>query len=383
MTRKAHFPVLHALFLATVMVVVQSAWAGTQRAGSARTEAGNGYYASAELVVNDSVIGDLFAAGGRVTALGAVGADAAVAGGKVLIQTNVGQDLRVAGGNVEVRGDIGGDLAAAGGKVTIDDATTVGGSGFVAGSDVSLDGRLTHGAKLYANRITIGGQISGDTQIYARQISFRPSARIDGNLFYASEQPIPEEDLSKVSGRVLRERTPDAWNQKHGAPPVSWFHPFFILTMLACGIVLHLVFPNAMAGARDSIARRPLRSVALGLALLFTLPPVGVLLIMTLVGIPLGLSLFALYPFLLLLGYLATAFVIGQRIAVAIRRDTLPNRRRQAFYLAAALLLLGIVGAIPVFGWLVMFLAVVAGVGGWALWGMPRYRNSDPANTAA
>jgi cytoskeletal protein CcmA (bactofilin family) len=365
------------------MVLAQSAEAGTQRAGSVRTEAGNGYYASAEVVVNDSVVGDLLAAGGSVTVLRTVGADAAIAGGKVLIHTDVGQDLRVAGGNVEVRGNIGADLAAAGSRIAIDETTTVGGSSFVAGGDVNLNGRLTHGAKLYANRVVIGGQINGDTRIYARQISFRPTARIDGNLYYASEQPIQEEDLSKVSGRVLRERTPDAWDQRNGAPAVSWFHPFFLLTMLACGIVLHLIFPNAMTGARDNIASAPLRSVTVGLALLFTLPPVGVLLIMTLVGIPLGLGLFALYPFLLLLGYLATAFVIGQKIAIAVRHDTTPTRRRQALYLAVALFLLGIVGALPILGWLVMFLAVVAGIGGWALWGLHRYRTPDEASTAA
>lgn len=379
----AHLLRSRLLCLLAAITVAAPSFAVAARVASTRTEAGNGYYVSGEVIITDSISGDLFAAGGRVTVLRAVGADAALAGGNVLVQTDVGQDLRVAGGNVSVLGAIGGDLAAAGGKVHIDEATTVGGTSFVAGGDITLDGRLARGAKLYANRIVIGGQVGGNTHLYAREISFKPSARIDGDLFYASAQPLQEDDLSKVSGRVLRERSPEAWEDDGRGSPLSWFHPFFFLSMLICGMVLYLLFPRAISGVRDTIANAPLRSMALGLALLFTLPPVGMLLIMTLVGIPLGLGLFAVYPLILLLGYLATAFLIGQKIAHATRHEGAHTRRRQALYLAGALLLLGIAGAVPVLGWLVMFLALVAGIGGWAIWGMRRYRGAEAPGAAA
>lgn len=328
------------------------------------------------------VSADLYAAGGKVKVMATVESDAALAGGSVDIAADVGQDLRVAGGNVDIRGDIGGDLAAAGGKVQLRPETHVQGSTFIAASEIIVDGTLSHGAKIYADRALIAGAINGDARVYARQILLQPSARIDGNLFYASDQPLQEDDLGKVSGRVIREASPDTWDAPNRQHMGSWFHPFFFLSMLVCGTVLYLLFPDAIFGAQESIARAPVRSIVIGLALLFTLPPVGVLLMLTLVGIPLGLGVFALYPFLLGLGYLATAFFIGQKLADASRQGPALSRKQQALYLGFALLLLGIIGAVPVLGWLIFFLSLVAGIGGWAIWGMRRYRGTRTRSAA-
>ena len=347
----------------------------------ARSEAGNSYYAGGDVTVTEPVSADLYVAGGKVKVVSKVEVDAALAGGSVDIENDIGQDLRVAGGNVEIRADIGGDLAAAGGKIQLRPETHVRGSAFIAGSELIIDGTLSKGAKIYADRVSIAGAINGDARVYARRILLEPSARIDGNLFYASDQPLQEDDLARVSGRVIREQSPDTWDAPNRRHIPSWFHPLFFLSMLACGTLLYLLFPNAISGARDSIAGAPVRSIVIGLALLFTLPPVAVLLMLTLVGIPLGLGLFALYPFLLGLGYLATAFFIGQKLANATRQDSALSRKKQAFYLGIGLLLLGIAGAVPILGWVIVFLSLVAGIGGWAIWATRRYRGTGNPST--
>jgi len=338
------------------------------------TEAGNSYYSGGELTVTEPVQGDLFAAGGRVSLEQTVGADAAVAGGNVDIRSDIGQDLRAAGGNVRIAGQIGGELMTAGGTVHLADSGVVSGSSLLAGSNVIVDGRLGRGARIYANRIVFNGEIDGDARFHAQEIMFGPRARIDGNLFYASASPLPEEELSKVSGRVLREQLPAGWSERSMHGGTSWFHPVFFFSMLASGFVLYLLFPNAVNGARDSLARAPLRSIVVGLALLFTLPPVALILMLTLIGLPIGLGLFALYPLLLMLGYLAAAFFIGRKLADAVRQPPEFSKRKQALFLAAALLILSLAGAVPVLGWLFVFLALVAGIGGWAIWAVRGYR---------
>lgn len=347
-----------------------------------RTGNGNSYYAGGELTISDAVQGDLFAAGGRVTVTQPVGADAAVAGGAVEVRSAIAQDLRAAGGNVEIAGAVGGELVAAGGTVRIAEGTTVSGPSLLTGGEVIVNGRLLKGAKIYARRISLGGEIDGDTRFYAQEIVFGPNARIDGNLYYASQAPLPEEQLAKVSGQVVREKTQQGQGRRAAGDRggISWFHPVFFLSMLASGFVLYLLFPNAVRGVRESIAGAPLRSAVIGLALLFTLPPVALLLMLTVIGIPIGLGLFALYPLLLMLGYLAAAFFIGRKLADAVHAAQPPesSKRKQALFLAAALLLLGIAGAIPVLGWLFVFLCLVAGIGGWAIWLAGRYRGSPP-----
>jgi cytoskeletal protein CcmA (bactofilin family) len=375
---------LLCLFLALPL----AAQAAHHRANAvARTEAGNDYYAGGEVVLDGAVQGDLFAAGGRVRVQRPVGADAAVAGGSVEIMSNVGQDLRVAGGDVTISNAVDGELAAAGGSVKITDSATVAGAALLAGGNVTVDGRLGKGARIYAGEVFLNGEIDGDTRLYAREITLGPNARIDGNLYYTSAAPLPEEQLGKISGRVIRERTPEGWTVSTARRGTTWFHPVFFFSMLVCGFVLWLLFPNALAGVAATIATAPLRSLGIGLALFFALPPVAILLMITIIGLPAGISLFLLYPLFLMLGYLAAAFAIGRKLANAAGQPAELGKTRQALFLAAALLVLALVRVVPVLGWLLVFLALVAGIGGWVVWAFRRYRGpgagapASPATT--
>ncbi|TFW05396.1 hypothetical protein E4K72_11445, partial [Oxalobacteraceae bacterium OM1] len=298
-----------------------------------RTEAGNDYYAGGELRIDEPVQGDLFAAGGHVTLQRDVGADAAVVGGTVNVRSPVGQDLRVAGGDVTIADAIEGELAAAGGSITLADSADVAGSALLAGGEVIVNGRIGKGARIYAGEITINGLIEGDVRLYAPDIRFGPNARIDGNLFYASEAPLPQEQLQQVSGRVVRERAPGRWNREHRHTLVSWFHPIFFLGMLALGFVLYLLFPNAIDGVSRTVSNTPGRSMLVGIALLFCLPPLAILLMVTVIGLPLAFVVLLAYPLLLLLGYLGAAFALGRKLAEAGKQPPALGKGRQAAFL--------------------------------------------------
>lgn len=379
---RLHAPsTLLCLFLALPLA---AAAASSAPRAAARTEAGNDYYAGADVTLDAPVQGDLFAAGGRVRLRQPVGADAAVFGGSVDIASTVGQDLRVAGGEVTIGNSVDGELAAAGGDVRVADGVTVAGSALLAGGDVVVDGKLAHGARVYAGEFTLNGEIDGDATVYAGEIRLGPNARIDGNLYYTSKEPLPEEQLAKVSGRVIRERTPEKWAASTArSVSTTWFHPVFFFSMLVSGFVLWLLFPRAFAGVGATVAEAPLLTLGAGIALVFALPPVAILLMATVIGIPAGLALFLLYPLVLLLGYLGAAFTIGRKLADIAAQPAPLNRTRQALFLAAALLLLAIVRVLPFIGWLLVFLATLAGIGGWLMWAVRRHRGTDVADAAA
>lgn len=371
---------MHALTrcLATCLLLacaIQTAAAKGQ--AEARTEAGNDYYAGGELRIDEPVAGDLFAAGGTVSLRRGVGADATVVGGMVTVRAPVGQDLRVAGGEVTIRDAVEGELAAAGGSVTLAESANVSGSALLAGGEVTVNGRVGKGARIYAGEIAINGNIEGDVRLYAPQIAFGPNARIDGNLFYASAEPLPDEQLQKVSGRVVRERTPKAWTGEHRSSMASWFHPVFFLGMLALGFVLYLLFPNAIDGVSRTVADAPGRSMLAGMALLFCLPPLAILLMVTIIGLPLAFVVLLAYPLLLLLGYLGAAFALGRKLADAGKQPQTLGKGRQAAFLAAALVVLALVRLVPVVGWFIVFIALVCGMGGWAVWMHGRYRGTS------
>lgn len=285
------------------------------------------------------------------------------------IRAPVGQDLRTAGGTVRIEKDIGADLVAAGGSVHVVSGASVHGAGWIAGRDVIVDGRISRGAKIYGNTITVAGEIGGDTELYAEKIILTRAARIDGDLSYASAAELPEDQFSQVNGKVRRLDAQPGWQGgREDNGPLSWFHPLFQASMLVCGILIHALFPNAIAGGQSAMRQQPGRSLLIGVALLFSIPPVAILFMATVIGLPLGFALLLLYPLALLLGYLVSAFFLGGRLAATARQAEPLSRTMQLAYLALALLLLSVTLSLPFVGGFILLLAIVAGLGGGAVW---------------
>lgn len=361
--------------LATMVAPAQ----GSETVATSQSATGNRYLSGGEIRLSDPVTADLYAAGGKVTIAQPVAEDAVLAGGQLDVLAGIGQDLRATGGKINIEANVGGDLLAAGGNVTIGKESRIGGDMLLAGGEIRFSGVVMGGAKLAGGKVSVAGQIRGDTSLYGREVMLEPGARIAGNLTYASSKPLSDQEIAMVSGTVTRESSRHDWAPRSAT---SWFHPVFFISMLACGSLLFILFPNAVAGTQQAMRQTPLRSLLVGIALLCTLPPVAVLFMVSIIGIPVGFTLLAFYPLLLLLGYLGAAFFVSRTTAGAMHQANRPGRAWQIGFLAIGLALLALAGAIPFLGGLLVFFAVVVGVGGWAQWLYQRYRSSHPGVAA-
>jgi len=357
----------YLLFLALLFSVAAAAQERTAPV-SRISPSGNTYFAGGNYRVLKPVAADLIAAGGRVSVEAPVGADAALAAGSVEVRAPIGADLRAAGGAVTILSDIGADLVATGGNVRIEDGVRIGGSAWMAGNEVRLGGTVGQQALLYGQDIVIAAEIGGDARVVGQHIELAPQTRIGGNLYYSSARPPAGLETARIAGRVVRLDSRQQREAEHGGPGVGWLLPIFLASMLLFGVVLHLLFPRAVTGVAQTLRNHPWRSLALGFALLFTVPPLAVLAMASVVGLPLGFAMLLLYPLLLLLGYLATAFFLSLRASSAAGRAEEPGIGRQTLFLALALLVLGLLLAIPFVGPLVLLLATVAGAGALAAW---------------
>jgi hypothetical protein len=124
-----------------------------------------------------------------------------------------------------------------------------------------------------------------------------------------------------------------------------------------------LLLPGFTSEAAAAIGRKPLPSLGLGLAILLCVPFVAVVLLITIIGIPLALLLMSLYLLVLFLGWVTVALFLAQRGLATLR----PGRDATRAWLLGGLLLalaaLWAVRQLPVFGGLLGFLALLAGVG--------------------
>jgi hypothetical protein len=250
-----------------------------------------------------------------------------------------------------------GDVVIVDGPVTI--------SGRVSGDVVAVHGRV---------RI-LGGRVAGDVSDVSDRIVVSRGARVGGDLNYGDERPVVAPG-AVVGGETKKFDVGDAF-------PFSGFGVLLAVWLavsvssLVLGLAL-LAFAPRAADAADVVGRdAPGPSIGWGALLVFGLPILAVLALVTLIGIPLGAGLLLAVAPIYAVGYVTGAWLLGRRI---LR----PAASRFVGFLVGWVIL-RVVALIPVAGGLGWLAATVFGLGALivAAWRARRAYPSAPAAPAA
>jgi hypothetical protein len=150
----------------------------------------------------------------------------------------------------------------------------------------------------------------------------------------------------------------------------------FGLAMLVAGAVFAGLASRQVRAAETIISEEPVIALAAGIVGLFAFPIVGIALMATLIGVPLGVALlFQVWPLVAFVGYLVVGIWLGEWVL----RRTSPERVRERPYLASfiGLLILGLVGLVPVLG-IVSAIASLFGFGAVIVLGLRTLRGQVP-----
>jgi cytoskeletal protein CcmA (bactofilin family) len=345
-----------------------------------RTSAGDLFSAGGKIDLRDEVAGDAFLAGGRVSLDSAVGGDAFVVGGNVLANQNIDQDLYAAAGNIVVTGAIAHHMRAAGGDITIAPNAKIGGKATLAGAHVEVKGSVGSHLTAAAESVYVDAPIAGNVELSARDIEIGPRASIGGTLTYWSAQPARIDPAARIVGAVHHREM----EMPHGMRGVGIVVAivggvFVFLAFAVLGSLLLVFLPNFTSTVERAFAASPGKSFLLGLAVLVGLPIVAILFMLTIIGIPLGLMLFFLYPLVFMVGYVTAAFFIGDRAVSALRKGKPLTLGYRIAGLIAALVLLALLQALPFLGGAIAFIVVLTGLGAWTLSLYNRYHAAPAA----
>jgi len=257
------------------------------------------------------------------------------------------------------------------GDVTVAAGETVG-SVVVINGDALIEGRVRNLVLVIRGDARVTGSVDGNVTMVDGDLALGRTARV--------------KDVSLVRGDLTREAgstvTGDV-NRRGGIAfrgAAALFSIFLWAGMTVAVLAAGLVF--AAVGGRQLAGAARLMTTEIGYSLLSTLvlwvgtPILAVLLILTVIGIPLGLGLLVfLLPALWFLGYLVSGTRLGAALVGLAGRESGEHP-----YLAAALglLALQIVALVPVLGGLVLFLAGVWGAGTLALLALRAARGVAP-----
>jgi hypothetical protein len=373
---------LGALTAALALGCAPLVWAAEMRSGEDVNV--TGVFSEMLFVAGDDVklgvtsTDDVFSAGGNVTADGATFDHVYMAGGDLAFQNSTARDVIVAGGDIDVlSGQITDDFVAAGGRITLAREARIGGDAVVAGSEIEVKTPIGGQLRAAGERIELNSDVVGDVNLDGGSITIGPEAHIHGSLTHRGHN-VDISPQAQIDGQVNalppREK-PDFQPLREFAHAASITLLFGLLLM---AVVVALAFPRLMNGASDMLQEHPLRMLAFGLLLAVFAPVLIILLMVTVLGLPLGFLFAALMGALWPLGLVASAYALGMFVRErAHPGDMAPGPGARALWVGGAMALLIAIGFVPVVGTLSWCLAYFVGIGAVAVHTVGRF--SRPA----
>lgn len=314
--------------------------------------------------VKEPVGGDLIAVGGNIDVDAPVAGDVLIAGGNLRLGADIGQSVYAGGGQVKIVGKVGRNVRVAGGQVDIGPSATIEGNLSSGGGQVNLQGSVNGYVQVAGGRVLIDAAVGGDVDAASGHVELGPRARIAGKLRYRSAEDLKRDPAATVAGGI--ERLAMSAGEGHRGDRHAGYRGvglFWMLGLMLLAAVLLASLPRFYDGVATTLQQRPGGSLLAGFVLLVCVPAAALILLITIIGVPLGLLLIALYLAVLPVAYVSAGIVLG---GLALRRYRSAQAGLIGWRIGAALLgvlLLGLLGWIPWIGAAIGFAALLAGLG--------------------
>jgi cytoskeletal protein CcmA (bactofilin family) len=319
---------------------------------------GDLYVMGRNIIIDGTVNGDVFGAGQTITINGTVNGGVTLAGQTLTVNGQVANGARLAGQTINVSSSIGRDLVAAGATLNVTSTAKIADDLIFGFGTSYISGNINGNVKGGASEVTITNGVGGDVKVEVDKLTITSTANIEGDLVYTSENEANIQSGARVGGSTI-----------HNMPEKPAPAPFagmggkllgFIM-ILVVGIIVILLAPRWVSAMADSIRAKPWPSLGWGALVLFATPIAAIIVIITIIGLPVGLIALVLYGIAIYLSQIPVGFLIGRLI---IRRNgEIESRGLMVGALALGLAILLVLGLIPYIGGLVMLLTIIFGLG--------------------
>jgi len=337
---------------------------GERAVVSAQEEIGSDLYIAGGNVSNSGrTRGDVLGAGGNVFIDSAVEGDVMVLGGSITILGTVADDVRVAGGNILINGAVAGDVVVAGGQIQVS-GKGIAGDVAVVGGVVTLNAPITGDVSIQGGEVFIASEIKGSANIRAEKITFAKEAKIGGDFAYSAKEEIVFED-GQVRGEVfftpfVKKAMPIKQSSAGIAALASfWVLGKFLMSLIAA-LLLGLLLKKYARKLVTSVVATPLRELGRGFLSLVALPVASIILLVTVIGMPLGFLGLVGFVGALIVTSISAPVVVGGVINKWMKKN--PEEITWASIFVGALVWT-ILGYIPFLGWVAKFVIFLMTLG--------------------
>jgi cytoskeletal protein CcmA (bactofilin family) len=259
--------------------------------------------------------------------------------------------ISISGGVVVAEDEVvNGPVVSIDGPATVDG--TVDDDVYVGDGRLDIRGRVTGDVLVVHGNVLITGRVGGDVIALDGRVTTRDGAQVNGDVRSRKE---PNVAPGTVRGDV---KTINIGNLFTGFLIAFLIYLWIAVTLSVAllGLVFVLLFPRA-ADAAAAAGRRFWPTLGWGAVVGIVGPILGVLVLVTIVGIPFGLTILSALNVLAPLGYVASSLILGRLMV----KGTSTGARIGAFF--AGFGILRAAALIPGLGFIVWFLVCIYGLG--------------------
>jgi hypothetical protein len=320
------------------------------------------YLIGGNIVINEDITGDLYVTGGTITVNGNISEDLVVGGGTVTVLGNVAGDVRIVGGELAVYGNVADDLMVFGGKVDLGRDAVVSGSLITASGLLTLEGTVEEDVQGLMGVMILNGKVNGDVSVTVEDsIQVSEEALIGGDLDYSAilEGTVP---AGVVQGQVKFNKF-ETEETVEGLVNLSLIQNLWSYLASLILLTIFVIFmPKVLTRSALLAKEKVVRAFGVGFLTLAIALVGAIALMITIVGIQLGVIIFAA---LLMLFFLAQLFAAAWMSSYIVDYKKKIKKRKMFLVMALMLLAYHVIGLIPVVGWIVNLVFFIIGTGAW------------------
>lgn len=315
--------------------------------------------------INGDTTGDLYILSGEnVVINGDVDGDLYVLGGTVEINGKVKDDLKVLGGKVTLNSEVADDVMAGGMDMKVSESAKVGGSLYIAGSDLMLEGDVAGNVHGSSSKFGLAGKVAGNVDLIVKErLAVAQNALIGGNLSYRApvETNIPESVVKGVVTFSEMNFRKDEMKM-HGGMLFAKALSFGAALLF---VLLFVVFMPEMVKKTGKLMQANIwGAVGYGLLAAVILTFGAILVMITLIGVPLGLIMLATFA---IGAYFSKIFVAMWISSYMVDHVKKPNRAMLFGFMTLSLAFIYLICLIPFVGMAISFILFFLGLGGLVL----------------
>jgi len=327
---------------------------------------GNLYVGGSNVTVAGTVNGDTIVGGANVVLSGTFEDDVFVAGGTVTVSGTINDDLRVGSGTVIISGTVNGDVNAGSGTITIEKGALITGDCIVGTGSLTLAGTVRQNLAVAAGEATISGTVGGDVEARLKTLTITKDAAVSGNVTYYSDTQGSIAPEAKITGNVSWNQTTAGWQKLdlYGIGAMG-----FIINLIGSLIATFLcifVFKKFSEAVAIKTKNDFGTSLVYGLIMTIVFPIASILLLLTVIGIPLGIIGLSIAALLMLFGALYANIAVGGFIFRLFSKNAQQTQITWQIVLIGCLIQNALL-LVPVIGWAVSFVFFLTGIGSFSM----------------